>query len=394
MPAIQRGTLRKRDKSWLARYYDENGARRERGGFATKSEAGEWLGAKVRSVEALRRGEVSAVRRLTMPTLAELVEEYVEQHAAEANTLRTLRARLRYATEGPALDGSGGFGSLRIDRLTVPELGAWRKRLPERSAYAITKALRQVLAYAVRVKLVDENVAKLVPNPEPKRREVPSFETMEDIEAAAVELGPTFGAIPIVGALTGLRPEEWIALERRDVDRAGQVLHVRRVFTDGQVKLYGKQTRSLRTVPLPLRASQALAELPARVDTPLLFPGERGGHLSLHNWRRDHWTPAVKAAGLEHRTPYALRHSYASFAIAAGVSLFELARFMGTSVEQIDRTYRHLLPDALDRTRDALDTFLAVSNVAVRRRSQTRNAEPLDGVVSRPLEAELEGKPL
>jgi hypothetical protein len=41
------------------------------------------------------------------------------------------------------------------------------------------------------------------------------------------------------------------------------------------------------------------------------------------------------------------------------VSLFELARFMGTSVEQIDKTYGHLLPDALDRTRQALDVFTA-----------------------------------
>jgi hypothetical protein len=92
---------------------------------------------------------------------------------------------------------------------------------------------------------------------------------------------------------------------------------------------------------------------------PLVFPAERGGHLNLHNWRRDHWKPAVRAAGLEHRTPYALRHTFASFAIAAGVSLFELARFMGTSVEQIDRTYGHLLPDALHRTWTALDSYLA-----------------------------------
>ena len=68
----------------------------------------------------------------------------------------------------------------------------------------------------------------------------------------------------------------------------------------------------------------------------------------------------VWAAGLNHRSPYALRHSYATFAIAAGVSLFELARFMGTSVEQIDKTYGHLLPDALDRTRAALDAFLSL----------------------------------
>jgi hypothetical protein len=30
---------------------------------------------------------------------------------------------------------------------------------------------------------------------------------------------------------------------------------------------------------------------------------------------------------------------------------------MGTSVEQIDKTYGHLLPDVLDRTRQALDSF-------------------------------------
>jgi hypothetical protein len=40
------------------------------------------------------------------------------------------------------------------------------------------------------------------------------------------------------------------------------------------------------------------------------------------------------------------------------VSLFELARFMGTSVDQIDKTYGHLLPDSLDRTRSALDAFI------------------------------------
>jgi integrase len=63
-------------------------------------------------------------------------------------------------------------------------------------------------------------------------------------------------------------------------------------------------------------------------------------------------------AGLPHRTPYSTRHTFAAFSIAAGVSLFELARFMGSSVEQIDRTYGHLLPDSLDRARGALDTFL------------------------------------
>jgi integrase len=62
-------------------------------------------------------------------------------------------------------------------------------------------------------------------------------------------------------------------------------------------------------------------------------------------------------AGLEHRSPYALRHTYATFSIAAGVSLFALARRMGTSTSQIDRTYGHLLPDAVDYERGLLDAL-------------------------------------
>jgi integrase len=36
-----------------------------------------------------------------------------------------------------------------------------------------------------------------------------------------------FAAIPVFAVGTGLRPEEWIALERDDVDRKAGVVHVR-----------------------------------------------------------------------------------------------------------------------------------------------------------------------
>jgi integrase len=88
--------------------------------------------------------------------------------------------------------------------------------------------------------------------------------------------------------------------------------------------------------------------------------------LNLNTWRRNDWTPAVKAAGLEYRPPYALRHSFAAWSIAAGIGLLELARMMGTSVEQIDRTYGHMLPDSIDRARTALEAFGAESLSAAR----------------------------
>jgi integrase len=178
-----------------------------------------------------------------------------------------------------------------------------------------------------------------------------------EVDAVEVELG---SPIPTIAVGTGLRPEEWIALERRDID--GDRLHVRRVFTDDQVKLVGKTPASVpRVVPLTARVRAAIETLPPRIDTPLLLPTLRGGYLNLHNWRRDEWNPAVRAAGLEHRTPYALRHTFAAFAIAAGIHTFEIARIMGTSIVEIEATYGHLLPDAIDRGRAALEAFDAAN---------------------------------
>ena len=80
-----------------------------------------------------------------------------------------------------------------------------------------------------------------MPNPEPKRREVPTFGSWEELERLAEELPPERRSLPLLVVGAGLRPEEWLALERRDIDTKEGVLHVRRVFTDGRVKEFGKQ---------------------------------------------------------------------------------------------------------------------------------------------------------
>jgi hypothetical protein len=79
----------------------------------------------------------------------------------------------------------------------------------------------------------------------------------------------------------------------------------------------------------------------------LLFPAPEGGRLSLNNFRRREWGPAVTASGIAKPARiYDLRSTFASNALAAGVTVFELAKVMGTSVAMIERHYGTLIGGA------------------------------------------------
>jgi integrase len=88
-----------------------------------------------------------------------------------------------------------------------------------------------------------------------------------------------------------------------------------------------------------------------------VFPSAGGGHIDINNFRSREWVPALKAAGIEHRRIYDMRHTFATWSLAAGMSIFTLARRMGTSVQMIDDTYGHLAQDAEDQDRGLLDAY-------------------------------------
>lgn len=357
----QRGTLETLPDGRVRARYREDGrtGRRPQRTFATRQEAANWLRDELDEVEQIRAGNTALItqRREACRTVERTVEDYLAAHDADHATLEKLARQLALFQKA--------FGPRLLATLETYELQAWRKTISPGYRHDVFGAARQVLKQAHAWNWIGSNPSDGIPNPRAPRREVTPL-LWDHALVLADEIAYGYEAVPIVGCGTGLRPEEWIALERRDIDLEQGVIHVRRVYSQGRLRDLGpdgaKTRRQRRRVPLRAVVRDALADVLPRIDTPLWFPGRRRGkngtlHLNLVSFRRDVWAPAFQAAGLTYQRPYDMRHTYASESIAAGVNLFDLSRFMGTSLTEIDDTYGHLVADSEERGRALLDAY-------------------------------------
>jgi integrase len=353
MPRLTVGSVYKTRSGYGIRW-PEDGRRRHQAGFRTKTEARRWFQANV--APRLDRGAPSP--DLSFDVFCEV---FLARHGATVapRTCKTLEQRLT-----PARRAFGGFTLAELEG-AAGDIARWRAGLPEHARHRHTQALRQVLGAAIRWRYLSRNPAvDAGANPTPRSEELQPF-SRDEINALDVELGAIYGPLVVFCAEIGLRTSEWPACERRDVDRSGPAVQVERRYADGVLTPHPKTARSRRRVPLTKRACEALDRLPPRLDTVLLFPAVRGGHINLNNWRRREWYPALEAAGIAKRGPYHLRHTFATEALAAGVSIFELARLMGSSVQMIDSRYGHLARDSEDAIRARLDARSGRSGVDV-----------------------------
>ena len=355
---------------WAYRYRvaGRGSARLQVGGFSSRAEAQRALQNKLARL-------VPGLRSATL-TLGEWVEEYLDTHPRERVTVAKLRWLLGKAT--------AALGEVRLAELSAQQVFAWRLTVSEGHRFDATQALRQVRNRAVAWKLIDENPAKRVPNPGRRCREQRPFESWAQVRSLAERLGPTFGPMVVFAAATGLRPSELFALEHGDIDRAAGVVQIRRAYANGRVK-HTKTRLSRRAVPLQAIAVEALEQLRSRQGSLLLFPNARGGYLDFRNFNRRHWKPVQRAARIEPlRDLYDLRHTYATFALRAGVPVFALSRFMGTSIAMIDLHYGHLAVDSYQHAVSFLDALALERAVDAGWTSNRRHVKPRGDSVSRP----------
>jgi integrase len=106
-----------------------------------------------------------------------------------------------------------------------------------------------------------------------------------------------------------------------------------------------------RTVPIPRFIVDELAPfLASKSPSDLVFTNSAGGVLDNTNFRRNVYSPAVRALGLDPLTVHDLRHTTASLAVSAGANVKAVQRLLGHESAAVTlNLYAALFDDDLDR---------------------------------------------
>jgi hypothetical protein len=92
-----------------------------------------------------------------------------------------------------------------------------------------------------------------------------------------------------------------------------------------------------------------------------VFAGPKSGPFDVANFGKRDWHDAIESGGIAKPARiYDLRSTFASNALAAGITVYELARVVGTSVRMIERHYGALLDTAHDSLLRRIESFGAL----------------------------------
>ncbi len=267
------------------------------------------------------------------------------------------------------------LGHLALDQLRPSDVEALivAKReagLSTSTVRTIYTVLRAALEIAVRDGLVRRNAAAAVRRPTAERTEA-RYLTAEQAQRLLLAVaGDRLESLYRLMLATGLRRGEALALHWAEVDLDGAALRVRWTLSRTSRGLEigePKTERSRRVVPLPrsavaaLRAhrlrqtAERLASGPAWQDTGLVFATEVGTLLEPRNVLR-RFDALARRADLPGVTLHTLRHSAASFLLAAGTHTKVVQEHLGHSSYAITADiYSHVAPSQAREAADRLD---------------------------------------
>jgi integrase len=135
---------------------------------------------------------------------------------------------------------------------------------------------------------------------------------------------------------TGARKREILDARWDEIDLDRQLL---------AVPAERSKSKKPRFIPLSDAAIEILRSLPRRPDVPWVFFNPKTGKPPVSIFYA--WDSIREKVGLKDVRLHDLRHSYASFLVNAGRSLYEVQRLLGHQDPKVTMRYAHLSPQAM-----------------------------------------------
>ncbi len=340
--------------------------RRTKRVYGSKKDAERALTAELKRIDA---GQPARQARLTF---GDWLEEHDENwcNGLSARTVHGYRAVIKTYVPKHLL-------RRRLQELSPSDLqelfnDMTKRGLSPTTVRGLRAVLRRALNRAMKLGLVERNVATLVDLPKPVRIEIRVLspeEVRRFLEAAELD---RFKALWYVLVTTGLRPGEALGLKWGDWD--GNKLRVRRalVRVPGQGwSLEDTKTRRSRVVALPEMTIRALEEHRTRqkrerlqvgeayVDRGLVFARNTGEPLEANNLKKRYFKPILEAAGLPDMRLYDLRHTAATLRLVNGEHPKVVQEMLGhASITLTLDTYSHVLPGMQEESAARLNALL------------------------------------
>jgi integrase len=292
-------------------------------------------------------------------TIATTLEEYLM--ASKSNLKPRTFRRYKQAIEA---DLKPAFAKQKLHQLTartIEEVYARKLRdgLSPATIRLIHSVLSSAIKRAVRLQLITHSVCKDVQTPRIEREEVQVFDSTEVRALLSAAKCDRLEAFWILALTTGARVSELIGLQVSDYDTSEGTLDIRRSVYNGTVGT-PKSKKSKRTIKLPAIARDALnRHLAGEHASIWMFPNSKGNTIGYTCFRRFHWIPLLKRAGVQYRNFHTCRHTVASNLLAnPSLPIPAIAAYLGHDIDTLLKTYAHLLDNQMDAVAAALDETL------------------------------------
>lgn len=361
LASMARGSVSRRSGGWCFRLdagpEAVSGRRRQisRQGFATKREAVAALSTALEGVNSTRPEAVVAGGVALRDYLAEWLEG--QRHDLRASTLQSYRIAVGRIASRVGDTILGSLTPMHVKGLQTDLLasgGREGRPLAAKTVANTQVVLHKALADAVRLGLLDHNVAAAVDPPRVPRPQLSVWNVDQLRDFLRVASSHRLSAAFVLLATTGMRRSEVLGLRWSDIDFDDSSLSIVRTLTvvaGRPIVTTPKTTASRRLIYLDastidgLRAHRDGSTVSRDMYVFLSTNGEPVNPASFSNT----FDRLVTRSGLPRLRLHDLRHTYATLALRLGTHPVLLSERLGhTSIAVTIDRYSHVIP-SVDR---------------------------------------------